>query len=98
MLSLGSVSRARGGGLGCDWVEPKLKLMRCGGAAGPGSGLRVGKMRWENNPSGWPGLVGRGCHREGVVKRGERGRISRSLGGGDRPHPSQNSGQFRASP
>ena len=32
MLSFGSVSRARGGGLGCDWVEPKPKPMRCGGA------------------------------------------------------------------
>ena len=46
----------------------------------------------------WSGLARRGCHREGVVKRGEgeRGTI-RSLGGGDHPHPSQNSGQFRAS-
>ena len=32
MLSLESVFRARGGGLGCDWVEPKPKPMRCGGA------------------------------------------------------------------
>ena len=45
MLSLGSVSRARGGGLGCDWVEPTLKPMRCGGAVGQGSSLRVGKAR-----------------------------------------------------
>ena len=44
MLGLGSVFRARGGGLGCDWVEPKLKPMWCGGAVGQASGLRVGKM------------------------------------------------------
>ena len=95
MPGLGSVSRARGGGLGCDWVEPKLKPMRCGGAAGPASGLRFGKMRRAREALR---VARRGCHREGVVKReGERG-ISRSLGGGDRPHPSQNSGRFRASP
>ena len=31
--------------MGCDWVEPTLKPMRCGGAVGQGSSLRVGKAR-----------------------------------------------------
>ena len=79
MLSLGSVSRVRGGGLGCCWLEPQLKPMWCGGACSRAGFEPEG---WQDEagkiipPGGraWSGLARRGCHREGVVKprEGER--------------------------
>ena len=62
--------------MGCDWVEPKPKPMRCGGACSRAGFEPEG---WQDEagkiipPGGraWSGLARRGCHREGVVKRGE---------------------------
>ena len=81
MLSLGSVSRARGGGLGCDWVEPTLKPMRCGGACSRAGFETEGRQDEAGKiipPGGrdWSGLARRGCHREGVVKRGGGGELA----------------------
>jgi len=65
--------------LGYGWVEPQLKPMRCGRV---GPGLKLRPEGWQDEmgkiipPGGraWSGLARRGCHREGVVKRGgERG-------------------------